>query len=100
MSERHSHRASADGLPGEGRPEDGPDTDRRPGEERPEDGGTAGPPRRPEDPRTASRRRRERRIRDLQELVRQADYDVPADEVAARIIRDALFGAPDADDPS
>jgi hypothetical protein len=44
--------------------------------------------------------RREKRIRRLKELVQDADYDVPSDEVAARIIRDALFGAPGPDEPS
>ncbi len=63
-----------------------------------------GPPERaqspPVDPATAYALRRQKRIRRLKELVQEADYDVPADEVAARIIRDALFGAPDADEPS
>ena len=52
-----------------------------------------------EDPSAAYAQRRRKRIRRLRELVRDADYDVPADEVAARIIRDALFGAPDSDGP-
>jgi anti-sigma28 factor (negative regulator of flagellin synthesis) len=56
--------------------------------------------RRPADPPTASAQRRKKRIRRLKELVQDADYDVSADEVAARIIRDALFGAPDSDGPS
>jgi hypothetical protein len=62
-----------------------------------------GPPERPQsppvDPAAAYAQRRQKRIRRLKELVQEADYDVPADEVAARIIRDALFGAPDADEP-
>jgi hypothetical protein len=53
-----------------------------------------------EDPATAYALRRRNRIRRLKELVQEADYDIPADVVAARIIRDALFGAPDADEPS
>ena len=52
-----------------------------------------------EDPATAHALRRRNRIRRLKELVQDADYDIPADVVAARIIRDALFGAPDADEP-
>jgi hypothetical protein len=55
---------------------------------------------RPADPSAAYAQRRQNRIRRLRELVQDADYDVPADEVAARIIRDALFGAPDPDGPS
>jgi len=64
----------------------------------------SGPPERPQprpaDRSAASAQRRQKRIRHLRELVQEADYDVPADEVAARIIRDALFGAPDPDGPS
>jgi hypothetical protein len=48
----------------------------------------------------ASPQRRANRIRRLRELVQDADYDIPSDEVAARIIRDALFGAPGPDEPS
>lgn len=70
-------------------------------EGRPDDGTPGKPPRPPADPQTTSAQRRERRIRHLRELVRDADYDVSSDEVAARIIRDALFGAPDPpDEPS
>jgi hypothetical protein len=68
------------------------------------DGTAEEPRRRPadspaEDPSAAYAQRRQKRIRRLRELVQDADYDVPADEVAARIIRDALFGAPDPDGP-
>ena len=63
--------------------------------------GAVPPPRPPAvpEPRQPARRR-ENRIRRLKELVRDANYDVPSDEVAASIIRDALFGAPDPDEPS
>jgi hypothetical protein len=79
LSERQSQQTPEEGRPGDD---------------------IAGAPGRGEDPRAVAARRREQRIRRLQQLVRDADYDVPSDEVAARIIRDALFGAPDADDPS
>ena len=81
LSERHNDQAPDRS----GRDEDGPP-------ERPQ------PP--PADTSTAYAQRRQKRIRRLKELVQDADYDVPADEVAARIIRDALFGAPEADEPS
>ncbi len=54
----------------------------------------------PDGPTSSLAGRRKDRIRHLKELVREADYDVPSDEVAARIIRDALFGAPEPDEPS
>jgi len=37
---------------------------------------------------------RERRVNALKDLVAERDYDVPAEEVAARIILDAIVIAP------
>ena len=64
------------------------------------DGGAGRPLPPPVGPTPAAGGRRKDRIRHLKELVQDADYDVPSDEVAARIIRDALFGAPGPDEPS
>jgi hypothetical protein len=63
-----------------------------------DDGGQKSPP--DGRPPASSSLQRANRIRRLRELVQDADYDVPSDEVAARIIRDALFGAPGPDEPS
>ncbi len=74
---------------------------RPPGSDGRPDDGTAqqsGP--QPVVPQTPREQRRRQRIRRLRELVREADYDVPSEDVAARIIRDALFGAPGPDEPS
>jgi hypothetical protein len=95
VSERQSDRPSGHGERAAGGASDHPVPERAaspPAGSRPASAPSDRPPGEPADP-------RQTRIQRLRELIRDADYDVPSDEVAASIIRDALFGAPDADEP-